>query len=1423
MLSRKTRMKRILLITALIFIAIIGFSVPNYAQQTFTNVSSLDEFKKAIANGDSVILTKDITVTETLEIPASYSGTIKSDKKLLTLDAGVENMFEVNSKDLSFENVVLDGARKGRLIFATDGANLSLKDAVLKNGSTDPFEKKIEQTTGINKQIYSGGGIYLFGSTLNAENTIFQANKTKVETPNQENISGAPQTAPHGGAIMATGKSTINIIGGEFVDNHTGAMKTKEGPNGEGGAIKLEDSTLHINDENATDKAKTKFTGNHLFDWESKGGLQGGSIEATDSKVYIYGAAFQIPGPFNTGGAIKFENCTEAIIKNSDFKIDTGKGGFGMAGGAITSEGSHLSIDKCDFKTGSGTYVREAGGLIQVVSSGSFNLTNSHLEGNGVDWNKTQELKTAKYGGAINFYNASTVKAKIENTTIEKFTSEISGAGIGISTQAASKLDEKTEETMAKRTCPAEITLELVNTNLLNNATYTYDNGSYGGGMFIGSSSTVTMKGGKISSSASSSTAAGIYNEGHLTLQGGAEVINNNAYFMAGAILNDGYLKVDDATVSGTAKKDWANSNQHIYNKNEMAGQNIYAAKDVIITPKAIFGEGGDIRVLHGKSAVLLTGTYPRQLNISISESEEVKTAKNDFPANVAVQESQHRHVGYIVARGAEGYTPTEKDAQNLHYVTKDKSQAKSDFSDHTGVGAWDYVLDPVTKNVVLGQRAKMVFHANGTTTEPANFKDGDQKKETLYTIYSSKTPWTSPEQMQELKEEPTRDGFTFTGWYYSVNSTNENPAPDTNNNNSIQQITNPSAVAEHLLKFDEVKFTGNSQTASTNSSSNAKPALMRTTSVQTSDTNGKGITSIVSPYIINTYAGWAQTIDIPVQKTWIDTEKADQKAVTIRLLADGKEVKSLKLDANDNPGLNWKDKFKNLPVYQQKGDGSYKPIKYTIKEDTLGTDYKAPEIKPNLIDAVTQLEAQEKGETGSKFTVKNQKIYKFDLTVTKIWEDNNNKEGLRPESVSITLTSSSGDSIKAEIDSKTNAYTFKNLQKKDANNNEIKYTLSENEVANYKTKEILKPTFDKADPSKATASITNSRDVEYTTLSGEKVWDDANNQDGKRPTSITVNVKRGDDVVATKEVKGTGNTWSYKFDNLPKYINGKEAVYTVEEANAPDDYTVKIDGTNITNSYKPQVMSLIVEKIWDDANNQDGKRPESITVSLIKNGQATNESITIKDDGKGNWQGTFKNLPVFENGNKIQYTIKEEPIEGYSSSIENYKITNSYKPEKITISGHKTWDDEENKYGKRPDMIKVSLMKGNQVIQTVEVKSDENGEWNYSFDPVYKYEAGKLINYSVKEDPVEGYTAAYSETGYNINNTYRPEPTPEPEPKPTPDPEKQKQHVEKQVEPAKSPQTGDNGFAIYTLILAISLGGMLVTSLRKQNELEEK
>ena len=64
------------------------------------------------------------------------------------------------------------------------------------------------------------------------------------------------------------------------------------------------------------------------------------------------------------------------------------------------------------------------------------------------------------------------------------------------------------------------------------------------------------------------------------------------------------------------------------------------------------------------------------------------------------------------------------------------------------------------------------------------------------------------------------------------------------------------------------------------------------------------------------------------------------------------------------------------------------------------------------------------------------------------------------------------------------------------------------------------------------------SRDVvnqkEKTSISGQKTWNDNDNQDGKRPSKITVNLLANGLKVASKEVKpdATGN-WAYRFDNL--------------------------------------------------------------------------------------------------------------------------------------------------------------------------------------------------------------------------------------------------------------------------------------------------
>ena len=59
------------------------------------------------------------------------------------------------------------------------------------------------------------------------------------------------------------------------------------------------------------------------------------------------------------------------------------------------------------------------------------------------------------------------------------------------------------------------------------------------------------------------------------------------------------------------------------------------------------------------------------------------------------------------------------------------------------------------------------------------------------------------------------------------------------------------------------------------------------------------------------------------------------------------------------------------------------------------------------------------------------------------------------------------------------------------------------------------------------------------------------------------------------------------------KYNHGKQIVYTVTEDTVAN-YSAAIDGTTITNSYKPGKTSVTVTKRWEDNNDQDGKRPKA-------------------------------------------------------------------------------------------------------------------------------------------------------------------------------------------------------------------------------------
>jgi len=144
---------------------------------------------------------------------------------------------------------------------------------------------------------------------------------------------------------------------------------------------------------------------------------------------------------------------------------------------------------------------------------------------------------------------------------------------------------------------------------------------------------------------------------------------------------------------------------------------------------------------------------------------------------------------------------------------------------------------------------------------------------------------------------------------------------------------------------------------------------------------------------------------------------------------------------------------------------------------------------------------------------------------------------------------------------------------------------------------------------------VTNTHNPDTVILSGTKVWDDNNNQDGKRTKSVKVQILNGDKVVQEIEVsEATG--WKFESKALPKYENGTEIKYTVKEV-AVKEYTSTItpekDGKyTITNEHTPEKITVKGKKIWDDANNKDGIRPDSITVALLANGKETGKTVTV-------------------------------------------------------------------------------------------------------------------------------------------------------------------------------------------------------------------
>lgn len=238
----------------------------------------------------------------------------------------------------------------------------------------------------------------------------------------------------------------------------------------------------------------------------------------------------------------------------------------------------------------------------------------------------------------------------------------------------------------------------------------------------------------------------------------------------------------------------------------------------------------------------------------------------------------------------------------------------------------------------------------------------------------------------------------------------------------------------------------------------------------------------------------------------------------------------------------------------------------------------------------------------------------------------------------------------------KAHAERYKDVTEDNANQNTAKNPTA----ANSRVVEV------NAQGSGKVVVMYNEQKPETISVEGTKTWDDADNQDGKRPEAITINLLKNGEKVATKTVT-EADGWKWSFDNLAKYENGKEITYSIVEEQV-ESYSSKVDGYNVTNSYTPGKTSVQVTKKWDDADDKDGKRPTSVTITLYADGEKTDKTLVL--DKENNWTGNFTELDEYKAGEKIEYSIKEEPVgNGYVSEIsgnvtEGFVVTNTRTPD---------------------------------------------------------------------------------------------------------------------------------------------------------------
>ncbi|MGN0059095.1 MAG: SpaA isopeptide-forming pilin-related protein [Coriobacteriales bacterium] len=375
-------------------------------------------------------------------------------------------------------------------------------------------------------------------------------------------------------------------------------------------------------------------------------------------------------------------------------------------------------------------------------------------------------------------------------------------------------------------------------------------------------------------------------------------------------------------------------------------------------------------------------------------------------------------------------------------------------------------------------------------------------------------------------------------------------------------------------------------------------------------------------------------------------------------------------------------------------------------------------------------------------------------VTATKLWDDQSNSYGDRPEKVQFTLYAQPEDGERYQVskdesdkavanpadvkgDSKQNEWTttWSNLPvyQKGEVGKTIAYTVEETAVAGYEKKEDG-------------LSVTNTQDT--TSLTATKTWGEDSANIGRDVAGVTIALQRSTDGsswadLAEQKVDKADASQQVSWTSLPTHnADGKAYSYRAVEKSldlaggtslapsaaesgtvggydyaAATTYTAGSDeasrpgtgsyATTITDT--PTSGSLEVTKTWSDDGNRDNLRAPVTATLSAKAGSADyglgaiGLTQTLSTDG---WDCTWNNLPVMDAaGNKLAYTVAEGDVpEGYEKTqgidthelaagdTTSFSLVNTHIPGTISVTANKNWADQGNNTVFRPENVTYTL-----------------------------------------------------------------------------------------------------------------------------------